>query len=392
LKNVDGKNITIGLALSGGGSRAIAFHLGCLKALNENGLLKYIDTISSVSGGSVISALYSYSDDSFEEFQERTKVLLEQGLQSGMFLTTFTSWLGILILINSLLFFIVEILNVLIALLFKILSFLPFFHFKPKFLISIPRNFNRTSLLEYFMDRKYFKGKKVTAPVRNNLNVIINACELRTGTAFRFGNMESGCWRYGKVKDNDVSLSTAVVASAAYPVLLPAIDRTWQILDREGKTKRTRLFLTDGGVYENLGVSCLEPSKNPKFSYNAFPSDFIICCNAGHGQFAKDNYPRWWAPRMIRAFNTVFKNLLNGYADKLHIYKSTKKIHGFIYSYLGQIDNKLEFKINDLIPRTAVIDYPTDFSKIPKEKMEIIIERGRQLTKNLIEFYYKELI
>ena len=29
----------IGLALSGGGSRAIAFHLGCLRALNQLGLL-----------------------------------------------------------------------------------------------------------------------------------------------------------------------------------------------------------------------------------------------------------------------------------------------------------------------------------------------------------------
>ena len=39
----------IGLALSGGGSRAIAFHLGCLRALHDYGLLDDVDVISAVS-------------------------------------------------------------------------------------------------------------------------------------------------------------------------------------------------------------------------------------------------------------------------------------------------------------------------------------------------------
>ena len=41
----------IGLALSGGGSRAIAFHLGCLRALDDLGLRDSLQVISSVSGG-----------------------------------------------------------------------------------------------------------------------------------------------------------------------------------------------------------------------------------------------------------------------------------------------------------------------------------------------------
>jgi len=39
----------IALALSGGGSRAIAFHLGCLRALNERGVLQKVSVISAVS-------------------------------------------------------------------------------------------------------------------------------------------------------------------------------------------------------------------------------------------------------------------------------------------------------------------------------------------------------
>lgn len=41
----------VGLALSGGGSRAIAFHLGCLRALHDRGVLNRLRVISSVSGG-----------------------------------------------------------------------------------------------------------------------------------------------------------------------------------------------------------------------------------------------------------------------------------------------------------------------------------------------------
>src|SRR5438105_3118924 len=46
----------IGLALSGGGYRAALFHLGGLRRLNELGILQQITTISSVSGGSIMSA------------------------------------------------------------------------------------------------------------------------------------------------------------------------------------------------------------------------------------------------------------------------------------------------------------------------------------------------
>ena len=45
----------IGLALSGGGSRAMAFHLGCLRALNDLDILDRIGVLSTISGGSVMS-------------------------------------------------------------------------------------------------------------------------------------------------------------------------------------------------------------------------------------------------------------------------------------------------------------------------------------------------
>ena len=47
----------IGLALSGGGLRAMIFHLGALTRLARQSLLEDITFISSVSGGSLLIAL-----------------------------------------------------------------------------------------------------------------------------------------------------------------------------------------------------------------------------------------------------------------------------------------------------------------------------------------------
>ncbi|MDQ6770884.1 MAG: patatin-like phospholipase family protein [Gemmatimonadota bacterium] len=47
----------IGLCLSGGGFRATLFHLGALRRLNELGVLGQLRTITSVSGGSIMSAV-----------------------------------------------------------------------------------------------------------------------------------------------------------------------------------------------------------------------------------------------------------------------------------------------------------------------------------------------
>ena len=46
-----------GLALSGGGFRASFFHLGVLARLAEMDLLRRVEVISTVSGGSIIGAL-----------------------------------------------------------------------------------------------------------------------------------------------------------------------------------------------------------------------------------------------------------------------------------------------------------------------------------------------
>src|SRR5215813_4570491 len=49
----------VGLAFSGGGIRSATFNLGILKALHELHVLKYVDYLSTVSGGGYIGAWWT---------------------------------------------------------------------------------------------------------------------------------------------------------------------------------------------------------------------------------------------------------------------------------------------------------------------------------------------
>src|SRR6266851_5526002 len=74
----------IGLALSGGGFRAIAFHLGCLRALNQLELLDRVVVLSTVSGGSIIGAHFHAHRGDFASFDAKIREVLAGGLVARM--------------------------------------------------------------------------------------------------------------------------------------------------------------------------------------------------------------------------------------------------------------------------------------------------------------------
>ena len=55
-KGEDGPKPGIGIALSGGGYRAMLFHLGFIWRMHDAGILAKADRIASVSGGSITAA------------------------------------------------------------------------------------------------------------------------------------------------------------------------------------------------------------------------------------------------------------------------------------------------------------------------------------------------
>ena len=212
----------IGLALSGGGSRAIAFHLGCLRALNRLGLLNRVVILSTVLGGSVIGAhfhahFYASRGD-FASFEASIRALLARGLVAPMWRKLFSA-LGLKVAAAFITIGIVAFGTALIKAFLKIVRLITpqalAAHFE-RFEVRSPlhRFASRTTLLETALDDLLFK-RACLKDLLAQPHLVINATELRTGSAFRFGTMESGSWRWGRLHRNEATVAHAVAASAA---------------------------------------------------------------------------------------------------------------------------------------------------------------------------------
>lgn len=387
-------NPRIGLSLSGGGSRAIAFHLGCMRALHDLGVLNKVDVLSTVSGGSVIGAMYAYSDCSFEEFEKRIELLLASGLSKGIGKYTFLSLETpkILVAIATSGFF--ALLGRVVSL---VISLLGIAGFKSPLLrkfsgvVQTPlvRFASRTTAFAKFLDRTYFNQCVVSEVMRENLQVVINATELKTQTAFRYGSFETGCWRHG-VLDKPPTVAKAVAASAAFPGFLPALDEK-HIFEKDGKTAAHRVLITDGGVYDNLGTSCLVPGRDRGHSLNVHEVDIIIACVAGQGLSDGEKNPYFMPSRMFSTVNTIHQRTHSLSFDQLHRLAENKEIDGFVMPYLGQQDKNLPSRPDGFVGRSEVYDYPTNFSSMSQENIEKLSRRGEQLTKILMGAYQPSL-
>ena len=185
----------IGLALSGGGSRAIAFHLGCLRALKRLGLLDRVSVLSTVSGGSVIGAYYMAHRGDFSSFESNIREVLSRGLAKPMVSRLF-GLLGIKIIAAFIIIGLVAMCTAFLRSLVTIAGFIAPSWLANKFehlAIRSPlhRFASRTTLLEATLDDLLFEGASLSMlPAQPHL--VINATELRTGSAFRFGTLESG--------------------------------------------------------------------------------------------------------------------------------------------------------------------------------------------------------
>ena len=91
---------------------------------------------------------------------------------------------------------------------------------------------------------------------------MINATNVQSGALWRFEKPYMRDWRVGEVKNPTVKLAVAVGASSAFPpVLSPAeleLDNASFTpnsgADLQSPPFTTDVLLTDGGVYDNLGL------------------------------------------------------------------------------------------------------------------------------------------
>jgi predicted acylesterase/phospholipase RssA len=358
----------IGVAVSGGGFRATAFGLGCLRALQDSGLLAKVSVISGISGGGLLAALYAYGPEDFAEFDAKAVDLLRRGLQAA--------------LIRRALGPRAAARNVIAA--------------GRVFLPARPgteprlRSANRTDALRDELAHRAFGDRTLDRVTRPGLVTVITATDLRTSNAVRFGSLRSACSAYGTITE-PVAVADAIAASAAFPLLLPAIERSY-LFDRPEVPEPTRqvVLLTDGGIYDNLGLTVLEPGRSAHRTAHVYDVDYIIACDAGRGRLPLVA-GHFAGTRLRRSFDTVHRRAQDAARGKLHDAAGSGQLEGFVHAYLGMPDERAPMPIADLVPVTKIRKYPTDFKAMADTDLQLITTRGEQLTRALIARYCPRL-
>ena len=218
------------LCLSGGGYRAMLYHLGSLWRLNELGLLKDLTRVSSVSGGSITAGMLGLKWKKLT-FDQQTKVatnLFDEVIKPVMGLADHTlDWVSVT----------EGIVN-------------PF-----------------KSIADEIADgyRSHLYGHATLQDLPNDNEgprFVINATNVQTRVLWRFSKPFMGDYRVGLVKNPKTELAVAVGASSAFPPVLSPVELKLNQSDFDPASAgpmfqppyTTDVILSDGGVYDNLGL------------------------------------------------------------------------------------------------------------------------------------------
>jgi NTE family protein len=230
------------LTLSGGGYRAMLFHVGALWKLNEIGELCRLTHVSSVSGGSIVAGVLAMNWPRLEFAKGVATNFRDQVANPLMRLASWT--LDVPASVSGL---------------------IPF--------CSAART------MEYLYKRLLF-DKTTLADLPESPRFTFNATNLQTGALWTFERETMGDETLGALPAASVPLARAVAASSAFPPFLaPLVLRLRSVMWRpypnkfsslrsydnlairvaevpQGKLDsfRRRVVLVDGGVADNLGV------------------------------------------------------------------------------------------------------------------------------------------
>ncbi len=228
----------MGLALSGGGFRASLFGLGTLWRLNELGWLKSLRRITSVSGGSLTAGVLAARWNELQFNAAGRATNFEQVAVSRVraFCSTTLDWKA------------------------GLCGLIPFVTAAGVTRRAYDRRLVRLS------HRRVARLSDLPAENAGPDFVFYATC-FQTGSSFRFSRDGLYDWKLGTLRQLDISLGTALAASAAFPPFLSPLQvrtdpQKW--VDKpnvkgleQADRIRARLFLGDGGVYDNMGIEAL---------------------------------------------------------------------------------------------------------------------------------------
>jgi len=253
------------LCLSGGGYRAMLFHVGALWRLYEARLLQNIQRISSVSGGSITAGVLAL---------KWRRLSFDPGLLRSEFVPMVVSPIR--------------------ALADETIDADAIFRGA-----ALPGRASDRVAEAY--DDHLFKGATLQ-DLPDLPQFVINATNVQSGVLWRFRKPYMRDYRVGEVKAPRVPLAQAVAASSAFPPLLSPFEMRLDAntftpnsgYDLQRKPYTTRVLLTDGGVYDNLGLET---------AWKCYGTIFV---SDGGGKFDPEEEPKTdWARHSFRVLNLI---------------------------------------------------------------------------------------
>lgn len=213
------------LCLSGGGFRAMLFHVGSLWRLNELGCLHGLHAVSSVSGGSITAGVLAMNWNKLnfdaagvatnfdEQLVDPVRGLAARTIDVGAVLRG----------------------------------------------LFLPGTISEHVAAAY--RKRLFKREKLSG-LPDTPRFVFNATSVQTGALWRFSKAYMADYKVGMVMEPEVELAVAVAASSAFPPVLSPLrlkieESAWSAENRgtlHEPPYTTRAVLTDGGVYDNLGI------------------------------------------------------------------------------------------------------------------------------------------
>jgi NTE family protein len=215
----------IALCLSGGGYRAMVFHIGALWRLYETGVLQKVDRISSVSGGSITAGLLALKWNALTRDPTPNISAFKQQFVEPLRALGRTT---------------IDVKAVILGLI-------------------LPGRVSDRVVAAY---ESHLFGSATLQDLPDNPRFVINATNVQSGALWRFMKPYMRDYRVGEVRKPTIRLSKAVAASSAFPPVLSPVEieldeasfspASGSDLQRIPFT--TKVILADGGVYDNLGL------------------------------------------------------------------------------------------------------------------------------------------
>jgi NTE family protein len=336
--------VGVGLCLSGGGYRAMLFHLGSLWRLNELGWLPRLDFVSSVSGGSIAAGVLA---------MEWSRLSFASGGVAANFADLVAAPLRALARCR------IDVPAVLTG--------------------ALTPGVTINDRLVHALDKRLFDGLRLDE-LPDAPRFVFVSTNLQTGSITRFSKQYIRDYRVARMLAPRVPLARAVAASAAFPpVFSPARvdvkptdwDKVEPAPDGANLWPPRQLLLADGGVYDNLG---LEP---------VYKRCTTILVSDGGGRM---NYtarlPAMW-PGHLRRVLSIVDNQVRSLRKRFLIEDYQRG--AFTGTYWGIRTDIGDYRLPD--PLTAPITAtarlaatPTRLTRLPVGQIDRLINWGYAVT------------